>query len=229
MTGPRIVFVDTETTSLGSMARPWEIALIVRDDVEPAPAAVPEKMTVDPVAEAEYVFHVEYFTDSLPAGTTHEALEVGGWYDRGRTRQHADWLATAYPPEVGIARDAEWSIARTVYQLLAGVVLVGVGVHFDAAVLSAMFRRHGLPEEPWQYAIVDLKAATWGVFAVRAAVGVAEQHEATASALPMRSEELAAALGAQPPTDEERHTALGDARWARRWFDQLTGRDQGTP
>ena len=34
--------------------------------------------------------------------------------------------------------------------------------------------------------------------------------------------QLAAAIGVPPAAAAERHTALGDARWAARWFDALT-------
>ncbi|QOH55230.1 3'-5' exonuclease family protein [Rhodococcus rhodochrous] len=40
---------------------------------------------------------------------------------------------------------------------------------------------------------------------------------------PWRSDELSRACGIEPPTEDERHTALGDARWVKRWYDHIMG------
>lgn len=40
---------------------------------------------------------------------------------------------------------------------------------------------------------------------------------------PWRSDDLSRTCGVEPPSDDERHTALGDARWALRWYDAMTG------
>ena len=200
MTGRPIVFVDTETTALGHLARPWEIALIHR--------FAPTEDGQRPAA-TEHVWHV---SDELPPGTSPEALVVNGYYHRcGAQIEGVPWTLAH-----------EWMVAHKVHAQLRDVVLVGVGVHFDAAVLSAMFRRHGLPEEPWHYAVLDLKAATWAVVQQLRPYGEDDPVHA-ARQLPMRSEQLAAVLGVEPPAGDERHTALGDARWAARWFDALTG------
>ncbi|TKJ24342.1 3'-5' exoribonuclease [Blastococcus sp. CCUG 61487] len=212
MTDRPIVFVDCETTALGPLARPWEIAAVRRDCSD-----------ADVYEETEYVWHVAYSPFILPPGTNQSALEVGGWWQRGDLIGAANWLYDAYgDSDVRLARAAEWAIARRVHEVLAGAVLIGVGVHFDAAVLSAMFSRHCLAPEPWHYAIVDLKAATWGQLQQMQDYGNDDSLH-TARALPMKSEQMAEELGVAPPTAEERHTALGDARWAARWFDALVG------
>ena len=38
-----------------------------------------------------------------------------------------------------------------------------------------------------------------------------------------RSDDLSRACGVEPPTEDERHTALGDARWVKRWYDHIMG------
>jgi len=52
-----------------------------------------------------------------------------------------------------------------------------------------------------------------------------EQRKAVAEFLapPWRSDDLSRACGVEPPTPEERHTALGDARWVKRWYDHIMG------
>lgn len=207
MTDRPIVFVDTETTGLSSTARPWEIAVIRRE--------------VDG-SQREYVGQIAYtLADMAKMGASEQALSIGGWLTRGAPRttylgEHGDQKSFRWRDE----REAALDLARRYFA--DEPVLVGVGVHFDAEILSGFFGRAGASAS-WHYGLVDLKAATWGVLAVRTAVGVAEEAEAAASSLPLRSEALAAALGVEPPADDERHTALGDARWAARWFDALAG------
>ncbi|WP_267595512.1 hypothetical protein [Carbonactinospora thermoautotrophica] len=42
--------------------------------------------------------------------------------------------------------------------------------------------------------------------------------------MPWRSDELSIACEVEPAPPEDRHTALGDARWARDLYDAITGR-----
>jgi hypothetical protein len=205
MTARPIVFVDTETTCLGPLARPWEVAIIRRE---------PDG------DERTRLVQVAYPLNGLPEGTDPAALQLGGWLTRG-VRGSTYWgdlpddvTSTAFCEEKEAAHAvASWLRHRP--------ILVGVGVHFDAAVLSALFQRHSLDPEPWHYAIVDLKAATWGYLQGHdAALG----HEGVPhEALPPSSEALSRAIGVEPPVGDERHTALGDAHWAARWFDRLAG------
>lgn len=50
-----------------------------------------------------------------------------------------------------------------------------------------------------------------------------EKSAAEFVAPPWRSDDLSRACGVEPPTEEERHTALGDARWVKRWYDHIMG------
>lgn len=136
-------------------------------------------------------------------------LKVGGFYDRhvqyaprwkdGGDR--ADTVATS-----------EESVARCVEEWTRGAHLVGVNPAFDAGVLDPMFRRHGLLPA-WHYHLVDVAVMALGYL----------QGDATAPTLPWRSDELGTLLGVNPPSEEDRHTALGDARWALRMWDAMTG------
>lgn len=198
-----IVFVDTETTGLGPQARPWEIAIIRRE---------PDG------TETQYVGQITYDLESLPRGTTPEALHVGGWLTRGAPR-------TKYIGHRGEPTDFRWADERAAALDIKRYfqdtpILIGVGIHFDAEILAGLFGRTGISAS-WHYGLVDLKAATWGFLHGRARdIDSAVLEERWV--LPMRSEMLAAALCVVPPAADERHTALGDARWAARWFDALT-------
>ncbi|MGN0126047.1 MAG: hypothetical protein ACI38R_22625 [Rhodococcus sp. (in: high G+C Gram-positive bacteria)] len=50
-----------------------------------------------------------------------------------------------------------------------------------------------------------------------------EKSAAEFVAPPWRSDDLSRACGVEPPTEDERHTALGDARWVKRWYDHIMG------
>ncbi len=203
---PPIVFVDTETTGLGPAARPWEIAMIRRD---------PDGSV------REYVAQIAYTLKTLPPGTTPEALHVGGWLTRGAPG--TTYLNHRGEPSSFRYRDERDAALDLTKFFAEQPVLVGVGVHFDAQVLAGMFGRAGVTRDPWHYGLVDLKAAAWGTLHSAIAGGVTAPHMIEATRLPLRSEQLAAACGVAPPSDDERHTALGDARWAARWFDALLG------
>lgn len=194
-----LAFVDCETTALGPLARPWEVAVILRSTEE-----------LD-VPDGEWLYQVEYTPSRLPDGTQSSALKVGGWGTRGWGTGASVYREALIEQDVATASGGEWTIADSLNRLLEGVVLIGVGPHFDAAVLSRMFRRHGLPDQPWHYAITDLKSATYGWAVARG------MHPD----LPMSSAELADLAGVEPARVEDRHTALGDARWAVRWWDAL--------
>lgn len=205
-----LALVDTETNALGDLAVPYEIAIIKRNLEEPD------------VPDGEYLFHIQYTTSSLPAGTNPESLNVGGWRERVWSKGGADYrdrLAET-DPEVYVATGPEWTIARTVRRLLEGCVLATVGP-FDLPVLRRMFLRHGLvrpDEDVWHYSTHDLKSQAYGY-------ALAKGYR---PALPMFSEELGDLVGATRALPEERHTALGDARWARRVWDAMYSRDAGT-
>lgn len=56
----------------------------------------------------------------------------------------------------------------------------------------------------------------------RAEIEIEKEINALLSA-DCRSDDLSRACGVEPPTEEERHTALGDARWVQRWYDHIIG------
>ena len=110
----------------------------------------------------------------------------------------------------------EFDAAMKLIEFLADAPhLVGVNPAFDAAVLGRLLYPF---DPPWHYHLIDLPAVTIGYLLARG-----KKIE-----LPWRSDELSAQVGV-PTRDEhgapryERHTAMGDVRWTRDWFDALTG------
>ncbi|GGK89396.1 hypothetical protein [Mangrovihabitans endophyticus] len=195
----RIVFVDTETTSLRPDRRAWDVALIVRD-----PGAA---------ADDEYQWFVH--ADHLALDNADpRALQVGRFYDR-----HPDYRSKSpdpLDPWVG-GGTPEFLVMREVERLTRGAHLVGAVPNFDAEVLGARMRVQGLCPS-WHYHLIDVEALAVGYLAATSGLDMTR--------LPWDSGWLTAQLGLAPVPDKLRHTALGDASWARSIYDRVTAGQQ---
>lgn len=100
--------------------------------------------------------------------------------------------------------------------------VVGAVPNFDTQRIEHLVKREW-PRWPdgmgWHYHLIDVENLAVGYLAGRHAAG-AEYHDRLAP--PWKSVDLAAALGVTI-TDAERHTAMGDARWAMRIYDAVMG------
>lgn len=96
--------------------------------------------------------------------------------------------------------------------LTRGMHLAGAVVSFDEERLRKLLRSSGACPE-WHYHLIDVEAL---------AVGWLCANKWTAD-LPWSSDELTALLGLAVPGENERHTALGDARWAKRIYERICG------
>ncbi len=151
------------------------------------------------------------------------ALNIGQYHDRRLPR------GSLVPLDVFAAEFARDT---------RGLHLVGACVSFDADRLWRLLRANG--ECPmWHYHLIDVEALAAGYMAgCRAAVAAAAIH--TGEALwagtpawkategpdhcpPWRSTDLSRAVGVEPD-DFDRHTALGDARWAKAIYEAVMGR-----
>lgn len=92
-----------------------------------------------------------------------------------------------------------------------GAHLVGAVVSFDEKRLERLLRAQGIMPS-WHYHIQCVETL---------AVGWLRGQGRPAPELPWNSRELSAAIGVEMPTDEERHTALGDAKWAARIWSKI--------
>lgn len=199
----RICFIDTETTSLRPDRRAWDIGIISREPGQP---------------DREHSWFVA--ASDLDLGNADPmALKIGRFYDRHPQYKYNGGGEVYTRAEVDVAGDVE--------RITRGAHLVGAVPNFDADVLSARMRAHGICPS-WHYHLIDVEALTVGYFHGLDAHGHSSVTcdescgDGQWPGLPWKSDDLSAALGIKV-SDEDRHTALGDAKWARAIYDAVTG------
>lgn len=190
-----VLFVDTETLGLDPQTHPiWEVACITADGTE-------------------HLWHVKWSRAVLDNADP-IALEINGFADRYET------VETISPHES----------AERFAALAQGLHLVGAVVSFDEERLRHMHNiMLGRPDGkyPWHYHVLDVEALVIGFLAGREAQYTAYSGPPSTSKMvtpPWKSDELTAALGLELIDDDQRHTALGDARWARDIYEAVMGR-----
>lgn len=202
-----LAFIDTETTGVHHGRRAWEIAIIRRD-----------------TTGTERTFHAFVgdvdLSDADPFG-----LKIGRFYERhpayNTTSNRADTWAHDYsfgPVPAGAQILNEMEVVDYVERLTRGAHLVGAVPNFDAEVFADMLRRHQLTPA-WHYHLIDVEALAVGwIHGSGRVPNIAHQLGVE---LPWKSDDLSRACGVEPAGDDERHTALGDARWAMRLYDAI--------
>jgi DNA polymerase III epsilon subunit-like protein len=135
------------------------------------------------------------------------ALKIGRFYER-HPHYRLDREST------GTDTESEYDALRLTEAITRGAHLVGAVPNFDADVLSARMRANGICPS-WHYHLQDFETLI---------VGYLRGRGEPAPSLPWKSDELSQLIGIEPPGDDYRHTALGDARWAARVWDAVMGR-----
>lgn len=193
-----VVFVDTETLGLDPDHHPiWEVALIL------------------PHGE-EATFHIRVTPREVSLAHP-KALEIG----RFEERYSEDG---ALPPRL---------VAETLHQLIRpGDHLAGAVVSFDEERLRRLLWRFDLAPR-WHYHLIDVEALAAGClvgqFTAIQECGANPQadgptvDEVKLAYPPWKSDDLSRAIGVDPD-DFDRHTALGDARWAKAMYEAVMGR-----
>lgn len=185
MTEHTIAFVDTETTSLRHDRRAWEIAVIIRQPGQPDD-------------EQSWFIHA----DEVDLGNADLAsLKFGRFYDR-----HPQYNGGA----TGSSSYEEFVLAE-VEELTRGAILMGSNPSFDAEMLAARMRAHGICPS-WNYHLEDVPTLALG-WLYGAGKPIPEVR---------KSDQISLACGVDPAS-YDRHSALGDCRWIRDLFDVVTG------
>jgi|SRR5450755_2075604 len=199
-----LVFIDTETTSLRHDRRAWEIGAIARRSGH---------------EDVEHTWLID--ADDLDLGNADVmSLRIGRFHERHPQARMDDSAFRSVQDEIDVMREVE-AVTR-------GAHLVGAVVSFDADVLGQRMRANGICPS-WHYHLIDVEALAAGYVAGKAdgRDDWRPQDVAAEKALvrpPWKSDALMQLIDVKPAGDEDRHTALGDARWAMRVYDAVMGR-----
>lgn len=191
----KLAFVDTETTGLDpDLHEIWEVGLILRDED----------------GDTEYHWFLPVDLGRADAF----ALNIGHFHERwqssklGKSFMESATHLTKFAPKFA--------------QLTRGCHLVGNVISFDEERLRKLLRYNGACPE-WHYHLIDVEALAVGYLA-----GVGHNHdgagEKSCHTPPWKSDDLTVALGVPAPSDEVRHTAMGDARVVRDMYDAIMGK-----
>lgn len=150
--------------------------------------------------EIGIIFHTEigwveksFMLDDVPLGEADAiALDIGGFHTR-----YTDLVKRQM-------------VAQFISSITWGKHLVGAVPSFDELRLWDFLKAHGQCPG-WHYHLIDVEALAIGYLAGR-------HYEQVRP--PWKSEQLTQALGIIVP-EEDKHTALGDARWAKAIYERV--------
>lgn len=214
MTAP-LCFLDTETDGVHPGRKVWEVAAIRRDADGERPLNVFVEIdlsTADPFGLRVGRFHERHPLGRHVAGATDGLLPTP-------SNDHLGWRSADAPraPRYVTERAAAYAVARWTH----GAHIVGAVPNFDTEVLAGLLRAHGLTPA-WHYHLIDVEALAVG-WVHGSGPAAPDSPAGTGVALPWKSDDLSRLCGVEPASDEERHTAMGDAEWAMRLYDAITG------
>lgn len=173
--------------------------------LDPAVEQVFEVAAICGVTGDEFVFRLEPEAEVV-AAMHPKAVEVNRYHERTKA---ADWRW-----------DSPHRTADKLRGLLTGSHIVGAVPDFDARFLAAWFNWMGQDVPRWHYHLIDIEVLAYG-WLLREPLTA--QDRAELATLPYDSDRLSAMCGVEPVTEDERHTALGDARWVMRWWNRVHG------
>jgi DNA polymerase III epsilon subunit-like protein len=124
------------------------------------------------------------------------ALKIGHFYER--TANLADEPRSS-------SSDARY-LAEGIAHLLYGRHIVGACPSFDDAFLKRFMLVNGQARSTWHYHLIDVETLIAGRLGIEP---------------PWKSDELSQKIGIEPPSDDERHTAIGDARWVKQMYEAV--------
>lgn len=132
------------------------------------------------------------------------SLDIGHFYDR-----HPYYAASTLLPD-GTELLDEHDAAHRLEVAVRGRHIIGLVPDFDTSGGADMLRRHCLL---WNahYQLMDAENLIVGYMAGRGT----RMHP------PWKTEDLSRMVGVEPPAADQRHTALGDARWVRDIWDVI--------
>lgn len=173
--------------------------------LDPSTEEVFEIAAIDGNTGEEFVFHVEPMPEVVERMHP-KAADVNHYHAR--------------TTEPGWTWDSPHRVADRLAEILHGAHIVGAVPDFDARFLTAFYGRLGYPVPRWHYHLIDIENLAYG-WLLREPLTA--QERSTLASLPWDSDALTQMCGLDPVPEDERHTALGDARWVMRWWNRLHG------
>jgi len=190
---PPIVFLDTETDGVHPDRKVWEVGMIHR---------VP----------GGYEKSVSFMVDIDLSTADPFGLRVGRFYDRhplGRWLSNQDHSDRPEPDETPDYY-SEQRAAERVVRWTHGAHIVGAVPNFDTEVLAPLIRDWEYTPS-WHYHLIDVESLMVGY--------LNGQGRGAEIELPWDSDHLWSACGLPPMREQDKHTALGDARQVQRAYD----------
>lgn len=197
----RIAFVDTETTGLSLDDDIWEFAAIVREEDG---------------TEHDHQLFIQH--DTVRCWDLPESF-LADHRARFPTSPTTEWHPDVWSREAAAEEIAGLLGAKT--------HIVGAVPNFDTERLALLLRRFGLTPG-WHYHLIDVENLAvgylWGQHGWRPESQQTKRDVRELVSLPWNSNDLSSLVGVDPE-QFDRHTALGDAKWARAIYDAITGED----
>lgn len=108
--------------------------------------------------------------------------------------------------------------------LTEGLHLAGAIISFDEERLRNMAYRYPFIDPKWHYHIIDVEALAVGYIAGLASSWRSPERRQRRPIVrpPWKSDEITAELGIRIP-EGDKHTAMGDARWAKAIYEHVMG------
>lgn len=168
-------------------------------------------------------------TETLGLDADHHPIWEVGLIDAQSIEHH--WFLHVTPREISLAHpkaleigrfeeryDAKTAIAPSMFayqfgHIVKGCHLAGAVVSFDEERIRRLCWAHGAPIT-WHYHIIDVEPLAAGCLMGRT------NGTTVAHSLPWDSNALSLAVGVDP-ADFDRHTALGDCRWAKTIYEAV--------
>lgn len=194
-----IAFLDTETTSLDIDREAWDIGIIRRDPDGTEYTVNLIVSDVDLSRANRYSLRIGHFFERHP--------RFGGTADQGG-------LVVSRGQTTRATEVDEATAAIDVEAATRGAHIVGAVPNFDVHVLTRLLARHGLPWTAHHH-LMDVENLLLG--------HLAHTYSPDDLAPPWDSEALSRMADIEPPPDELRHTAMGDALWCRSIYDTILG------
>jgi hypothetical protein len=190
-----VCFVDTETTGLHpDKHQIWEVALITPNGDEHVwQFPVEDEMAADPFAlDIGRYWERRWSTDN-------DVSPINAIWDAHNSKSRRK----NFPDEGrAVAPGSAW--CQWFRDLTAGLHICGAVPSFDEERLRRLLNAHGVLHR-WHYHLIDVEALVAGTLGLPP---------------PWNSRELGEAVGVVQ-SDEAKHTALGDARWAKAIYEAV--------